>query len=171
MPRRTDCAVGLTESEKSAGTVVTVTLAVPLTLPLVAVTVKEPAVEPAVNKPAVLMVPPPLTVQVNVGCGLTGWPNWSRPVAVNCCVPPVCTDALAGATVIVVRTGGAVTVTLAVPLTLPLAAVPVKGPPAVEPAVNKPAASIVPPPVTDHVNVGCGLIGLPNWSRPVAVNC
>ena len=36
----------------------------------------------------------------------------------NCCVPPVSTDALAGETVIVVRTGGAVTVTLAVPLQL-----------------------------------------------------
>ena len=172
MPRAADCEAGLTESEKSAGTLVTVTLAVPLTLPLVAVTVKgPPAVGPAVNKPDPLMAPPPLTVQVKDGCGLTRLPNWSRPVAVNCCVLPVCTDALDGETVIVVRTGGAVTVTLAVPLTLPLAAVTVKGPPAVEPAVNKPAASIVPPPVTDHVNVGCGLIGLPNWSRPVAVNC
>ena len=36
--------------------------------------------------------------------------NWSRPVALNCWVPPVWTEALAGATLIVVRTGGAVTV-------------------------------------------------------------
>ena len=76
LPRTTDCEVGLIESEKFAGTLVTVTLAVPLTLPLTAVTVKgPPAVEPAVNKPAVLIVPPPLTVHVNVGCGLTGWLN------------------------------------------------------------------------------------------------
>ena len=58
--------------------------------------------------------------------------------------------------------GGLVTVTLAVPLTLPLAAVTVKGPPAVEPAVNSPEALMVPPPLTDQLNVGWGLIGLPN---------
>jgi len=139
-----------------------VTLAVPLTLPLAAVTVKgPPPVEPAVNNPDELMVPPPLTDQVNVGCGLTGLPNWSNPVAVNCCVPPVATEALLGATVIFVRTGAAVTVTLAVPLTLPLAAFTVKGPPAVEP-VNNPDELMEPPPLTDQVNVGCGLIGLPN---------
>jgi hypothetical protein len=58
--------------------------------------------------------------------------------------------------------GGLVTVTLAVPLTPPLAAVTVKGPPAVEPAVNSPEALMVPPPLTDQLNVGWGLIGLPN---------
>ena len=71
-------------------------------------------------------------------------------------------EALAGATVMVVRTGVAVTVTLAVPFTLPLDAVTVKGPPVVEPAVNKPDELMEPPPLTDQVNVGCGLIGLPN---------
>ena len=87
----------------------TVTLAVPLTLPLVAVTVNgPPAVEPAVNRPAVLIVPPPLTDQVNAGCGVIGWPNWSRPVAVSCWVLPVCTGALAGAIMIVARTGAPV---------------------------------------------------------------
>ena len=50
--------------------------------------------------------------------------------------------------------GGAVTVTLAVPLTFPLDAVTVKGPPAVEPAVNKPDALMVPPPLTDQAKVG-----------------
>ena len=75
-PRRTDCAVGLTESEKSGGALVTVTLAVPFTLPLDAVTVNgPPAVEPAVNSPEALMVPPPDTDQVNAGCGLIGFPN------------------------------------------------------------------------------------------------
>src|SRR5207245_1923765 len=99
--------VGLTESEKSDGTLVTVTLAVPLTPPLVAFTVKgPPPVEPAVNNPDRLMVPPPLTDQANVGCGLLGLPNWSRPVAVNCRVPPVATEALEGETVMVVSTGG-----------------------------------------------------------------
>ena len=76
MPRLTDCDVGLTENAKSGGRLVTVTLAVPFTLPLAAVTVKgPPAVEPAVNKPDALIVPPPLTNQVNVGCGLNGLPN------------------------------------------------------------------------------------------------
>ena len=76
MPRLTDREVGLTESEKSGSTPVTVTLAVPLTLPLLAVTVKgPPAVELAVNKPDALMEPPPLTDQVKLGCGLNGLPN------------------------------------------------------------------------------------------------
>ena len=80
----------------------------------------------------------------------------------NCWVLPVWTEALAGATVIFVRTGGAVTVMLAVPLTVPLVAVTVKGPPAAEPAVNSPDPLIVPPPLTDQVNGGCGVIGWPN---------
>jgi hypothetical protein len=64
------------ESEKSCGKPVTVTLAVPLTVPLVAITVKgPPAVEPAVNRPPVVIVPPPLTDQVNGGRGVIGWPN------------------------------------------------------------------------------------------------
>jgi hypothetical protein len=84
---------------------------------------------------------------------------------------PVWTEALAGATVIFVRTGGAVTVMLAVPLTVPLEAVTVKGPPAAAPAVNSPDPLTVPPPLTDQVNGDCGLIGLPNWSKPVALNC
>jgi hypothetical protein len=55
---------------------VTVTLVVPLTLPLVAVTVKgPPAVLPAVKSPLLLIVPPPLTVQVKLGCGDMGLPN------------------------------------------------------------------------------------------------
>ena len=160
----TEALAGETVMVVSTGAALTVTLAVPLTLPLDAVTVKgPPAVAPAVNNPDALMVPPPFTDQAKVGCGLIGLPNWSNPVAVNCCLPPVATEALLGATVIVVKTGAAVTVTLAVPLTPPLAAaVTVKGPPAFAPAVNNPDELMVPPPLTDQVNVGCGLIGLPN---------
>ena len=44
-------------------------------------------------------------------------------------------------------------------LELPLVAVTVNGPPAVLPAVNRPDVLMVPPPFTDQVNVGCGLIG------------
>jgi hypothetical protein len=57
-------------------TIVTVTLAVPLTPPLAAVTVNgPPAVLPAVKSPLLLIVPPPLTVQLKLGCGTRGLPN------------------------------------------------------------------------------------------------
>jgi hypothetical protein len=105
-PRLTDCAVGLTESEKSGDTPVTVTLAVPCTLLLAAVTVNVPVVAPAVNRPDESIVLSPVTDQV-MGWGSIGWPYWSLPVALNCCVPPVWTDALTGETVIVLSTGGA----------------------------------------------------------------
>ena len=163
---------GVTVSVKSCEGAVTVTLAVPFTLPLVAVTVNgPPALEPAVNRPEGLIEPPPLTDHVKEGCGLIGWPNWSLAVALNCCVAAVWTVAEVGDTVIDVSTGEAVTDTLAVPLVPPLDAVTVKGPPTLEPAVNRPEELIEPPPLTDHVNEGCGLIGWPNWSLAVALNC
>jgi hypothetical protein len=65
----------------------------------------------------------------------------------------------------------AVTVTCAVPLLPPLAAVTVNGPPAVAPAVKSPAVLIVPPPETVHVKVGWLVSVAPNWSFPLAVNC
>ena len=81
---------------------VTVTDAVPLMVPLDAVTVNVPPVEPAVNSPVGLMEPPPLTDHLKLGCGFIGWPNWSSPVAKNCWVPPVWTEALDGETLMVV---------------------------------------------------------------------
>jgi len=57
--------------------------------------------------------------------------------------------------------GGNATVTLAVPVTPPLPAVTVKGPPAVVPAVNNPAGLMLPPPLTDQGKVGCGLSAAP----------
>ena len=79
----------------------------------------------------------------------------------NCCAPPVATEAVAGETVILVSTGGAVTVTLAVPLALALDAVTVNGPPTVL-ALNRPELLIVPPPLTVQANTGCVLTGWPN---------
>jgi len=63
---------------------VTVTDALALAVPLLAVTVPEAAVFGAVSRPAVLIVPT-LVVQVKVGCEVNALPNWSLAVAVNCC--------------------------------------------------------------------------------------
>ena len=101
-----------------------------------------------------------------------GFWNWSSPAALNCRVALGLTDAAAGATWIVVRTGGtAVTVTCAVPLIPPPTAEIVKGPPADPPAVNFPVASTVPPPLVVQLKPGWGLRAWPNWSRPEAANC
>ena len=51
------------------------TLAVPLTLALDAVTVNGPPAVLALNRPELLIAPPPFTDQVNDGCVLNGWPN------------------------------------------------------------------------------------------------
>ena len=61
------------------------------------------------------------------------------------------------------------TVTLAVPETAPLEAVTVNGPPAADPAVNRPLPLIVPPPLTDQLKTA--LIEAPNWSLAEALNC
>src|SRR5438132_13699159 len=83
----------------TTGVAMIVTPAIPLTPPLEAVTVKgPPAVPPAVKSPLVLMLPPPLTVQLNDGWAASATPNWSGAVAVNCCVAPVDTVALDGLT-------------------------------------------------------------------------
>ena len=68
LPCVTDCVVGLTDRVKPGGALdVTVALAVPITLPLAAVTVNGPPGVVAENNPLALIVPPPLTAQVNVG--------------------------------------------------------------------------------------------------------
>ena len=91
-------------------------------------------------------------------------------VAVNCFVPFAATLADVGDTLMLVRTGGgAVTVTLAVPLTPPLAAVTVYGPPAVLPALKSPLPPIVPPPLTVQVKTGWDARTAPNWSDALAV--
>ena len=61
-------------------------VAVPLTVPLLAVTVALVAgVFGAVSSPVVLIVPA-VVAQVNVGCVASATPNWSFAVAENCCV-------------------------------------------------------------------------------------
>ena len=67
---------------------------------------------------------------------------------------------------------GSVTVTIVVPLTVPLVAMTVAVPLTFG-AVYKPVALTVPMPalIIDQVNVGCVVNALPNWSFPVAVSC
>src|SRR5437764_408939 len=97
-PTCTDAVLGLTVTD-ATGTVLTVTVAVPLCPSLVAVIVAAPAVTP-------VTIPPPLTVATAVLLlpQLTGRPDNGLPlasfeVAVSCTVWPTCTDALPGLTV------------------------------------------------------------------------
>jgi len=53
-----------------------------------------------------------------------------------------------------------------VPKTLPLVAVTVNGPAGGRSAVNRPVLLIDPPPLTFHVNAGCGERALPDESFP-----
>jgi len=98
---------------------VTVTLAVPVTLPLppVAVPVYLPALEGAVYSP-LLVILPPFTLHETVTAPVE--PSLNVPLAVNCCVLPAVIEALAGLTVMPVSVGaGAVTVTVLESATLP----------------------------------------------------
>ena len=94
---------GLGEAAAGVATVggwPTVTCAVPLNDPLVAVTVA--AVPAEVNNPPDV-IEPVVADQVNVGWLARAAPNWSRAVAVNCCVPPKPRPAVAGVTVVARR--------------------------------------------------------------------
>ena len=147
---------------------VTDTPAVPLTEPLVAVTVAGPAAK-ALNKPLPLTVPTVVLLDVQVRVAAIGFPNWSRVVAVNCRVLPTITLAEDGLRVIVVRTGVAdTTVAVVEPLTAPLVAVTVAEPTAR--ALNKPLPLTVPTVVLLDVQVRVAAIGFPNWSKGEAVN-
>jgi len=64
---------------------------------------------PAVKRPLALMVPPPEVVQSKVGWVDRLAPNWSRAVAVNCCVADTFTLALVGATATLVKVWSTVT--------------------------------------------------------------
>jgi hypothetical protein len=89
----------------------TLTLAVALVLPLVAVIVYGPPVELlAVNTPEAEIEPPPLTVHENAGCDDKLLPNWSVPIAVNCVVDAGATDAFDGLTDALVSTWFTLTV-------------------------------------------------------------
>ena len=57
-------------------------------------------------KPDPLIVPPmppPATVQVNVGWWTNGWPNWSSATAENGCAPAELRAAVGGETTMLVK--------------------------------------------------------------------
>jgi hypothetical protein len=112
---------------------------------LVALIVAAPAAVPAVYRPEVETVPPPDTID-----HVTAWFVVFATVAVNCTVPLVCTEAVAGVTVTFTGGGGVVTVTVALAVLVVSAALValIVAVPAVVPAVYRPEIEIVPPPDT-----------------------
>ena len=78
------------ETERANGGCMTANFEKLLTLPLTTLTIPGPVVDPAVKRPALLIVAPGtigfVSDQVKTGCGESLLPNWSSAVAVNCCV-------------------------------------------------------------------------------------
>src|SRR5689334_23206093 len=109
------------------GGAVTVTVALPEIDPLVAVTefAKVPDVPPAVNNPVALVLPPPFATD-QTGVRLTALPPASLPTATYCCVAPCCIDIGFGVTVMV-ASGPAITMTVALLESVPLTALMVLG--------------------------------------------
>src|SRR5207248_7103818 len=92
----------------------TVTAPVPLKAPDVARTVADPVpVAGAVYRPVAPTPPSPpeSTDQVNAGWLARAWPNWSRAVAVNCCVAPLPAVTELGLTATLVNVCATVTLT------------------------------------------------------------
>ena len=52
----------------------------------------------AVNSPELLIVPPPMTCQLKLGCEAIALPNWSSAAAVNCRVVRLASDIMPGVT-------------------------------------------------------------------------
>ena len=154
---------------------VTITVAVPEIVPLVALTVllNVPATAPAVNRPVLApMVPPPFTTDQTGVIAMT-LPFPSRPTAVNCWVALTRTVAGFGVTVMVASDEALTdTITVAVPEIVPLVALTVLvNVPVTAPAVNTPVlASMLPPPFTTD-QTGVMATTLPLASLPTAVNC
>src|SRR2546423_2970209 len=153
---------------------VTVTVAVPKILPLVARTVllKVPVAPPAVNSPvAALMVPPP-AVTDHTGVMATTLPVASLPTAVYCWVVLIGSVTGFGVTVMV-ASGPATTVTVADAAIPRQVATTVLVTPATGPAVKRPVLGLMePPPVTDQTMApGLGVTLAPVKSVPAAVNC
>jgi hypothetical protein len=154
------------------GEAMTVTVAVPKIVPLVALTLlgNVPVVLPAVKRPeAATIVPGGLTV-VQTGVIATTLPFASWPTAVNCCVAPMSSVGF-GVTVIVVS-GPAVMMTVAEAVTpLQVTDTLFVNVPAVGPAVYSPVLVIVPPPPL-AAQMGFGIARMsPSAFLATTVNC
>src|SRR3990172_1998643 len=162
-PALTVARSGVTRMEVSAPAT-TSTTAVPEVLPTVAVTSRPLATWVwAVSRPPLLIVP---ALVDQFGLMGTGLPYWSRPLAVNGCVPPALTVAGSGVTRMEVG-GPATTSTTAVPEVLPTVAVTSRPLATWGWAVSRPPPLIVPALVDQFGLMGTGL---PYWSQPMAVN-
>src|SRR5437867_1062293 len=113
-PACTDAVLGLTVTD-ATGTVLTVTVAVPLCPSLVAVIVAAPAVTPVTSPPALTVATAVLLLPQLTGRPDNGLPLASFEVAVSCTVWPTGTDAVLGLTVTDAN-GTVLTVIVAVPL-------------------------------------------------------
>src|SRR5450759_167525 len=156
------------------GVGITTTVAEPKIAPLVALTVlaNVPVAPPAVKRPvAATMLPPLFTTDPTRGGGIgTTLKPASLPTAVNCCVAPMASVSGFGVTVIV-KSGPAITVTVAVPKIAPWVALTVLATvPIVLPAVKKPVALMLPGGLTVD-QTGVIATTLPLASLPTAVNC
>jgi hypothetical protein len=107
-----NCAVAPTTSVVSgattifaAGPAITVTVAVAVMPLQLTVIVDVPGVEPAVNNPVLVIVPPPVTAQMGF-LGESTLPLLFLITTVNCCVPPTGIDAVVGEMVTVAATWG-----------------------------------------------------------------
>src|SRR5450759_2713300 len=156
-------------------TAVTTTVAVPKTVPLVALTVlgNVPAAPPAVKRPVLAtMLPPPFTTDQTRGGGIgTTLPPASLPTAANCCVVLMASVSGFGVTVIV-KSGPAITMAVAVPKIVPLVARTVLvNVPVTAPAVKRPEPALMAPPPAVTDQTGVIATTLPFASRPTAVYC
>src|SRR5438874_5600138 len=167
-PACTDAVLGLTVTD-ATGTVLTVTVAVPLCPSLVAVIVAAPAVTPVTSPPALTVATAVLLLPQLTGRPDNGLPLASFEVAVSCTVWPTCADAVPGLTV-TDATGTVLTVIVAVPLCPSLVAVIVAAP-----AVT-PVTTPLPLTVATAVLLLAQLTGRPDNGLPlasfgVAVSC
>ena len=118
------------------------------------------------------MIVPPVADQVTASAAVL--PSLILPCAVNCCLAPVASRAVAVAGVSTTEDNvgavvGAVIVALAVSaLVSPCRTAITRNVPAVLPAVYSPVPEMVPP-VSDQVTAT--LVALPSLIRPKAVNC
>src|SRR5213080_1316178 len=167
-PTCTDAVLGLTVTD-ATGTVLTVTVAVPLCPSLVAVIVAAPAVTPVTSPPALTVATAVLLLPQLTGRPDNGLPLASFEVAASCTVWPTCTDAVPGLTV-TDATGTVLTVIVVVPLCPSLVAVIVAAP-AVTPVTTPLPLTVATAVLLLPQLTGRPDNGLPLASFGVAVSC